>query len=743
MLEFLFKYPRQAFADSNFVLASSWPLWLMYALGIACVVLVFAGLYLKRNSLRLWQLCTLGLLQLMMLATVLFVLWQPALVNERLLQGENTVAIMLDTSASMAQTDVEATRMARARALLSADNLKPLAELYKIAPYAFSDHAQALASFDEANLPAPGSATVLGQSILQTLHGAASTSLGAVILISDGADNSGAISQKELAEIAGFGVPIHTIGLGREVITEDLELESVQLPNRALAGTTLTARLTIRHDQGGTARIKVYNGDTFLVAKEVQLDASQKSTLAFINIEVPAPGQLDLHFKLDPINDERNLANNVRSHVVDVPEGKYRILYIEGEPRWEYKFMQRALNDDPSIHLTTLLKVTPNKYYRQGIDNPKELEKGFPSEKQELYKYDALIIGSMNVAEFTPDQQQLIRDFVSIRGGTLMMIAGLHGLGLGGWGESVVDEVLPARLSQKDGPFVRQQVPVVLTQSGRTAPMLKFSDSDSENVKQWSDIPPVADYQGMGPLRPAATTLLEVTVDGHNQPLLVSQPYGRGQSFILATGGTWRWQMNLPVEDQRHETFWRQLARTLVANAPRPFELSSTVENQSIRIRAELRDPDSAENKGVSVTAVASSANGELINLEMVPMAGKPGLFEAAFTPKAQGLYNIEAISRRGDKLVNSVRTATRYEQQQEMFNIRQNRALLERLSQSTNGQYWQPAEWRKLIDAISYSKAGITEQQISYLWDAPFFFLLLALLKTAEWLLRRRWRVI
>ncbi len=743
MLEFLFKYPRQAFADSNFVLASSWPLWLMAVLGILCAALVLAGLYLKRNSLRIHQLATLGLLQLLMLATVLFVLWQPALVNERLLKGENAVAIMLDTSASMAQTDGDSTRMAQARVLLAADNLRPLAEAYKVQPYAFSDHAQVLPSFDEANLPAPGTSTVLGQSILQTLRGAGTTSLGAVILISDGADNSNAISQKELGEIAGYGVPIHTIGIGREVIPEDLELESVQLPNKALAGTTLTARVTIRHDQGGTARIKVYNGDTFLTAKEVQLDPAQKSTMAFINIEVPAPGQLDLHFKLDPLNGEHNVVNNTRSHVVDVPEGKYRILYVEGEPRWEYKFMQRALIDDPSIQLTTLLKVTPNKFYRQGIDNPKELEKGFPTAKPDLYKYDALIIGSMNVAEFTPEQQQLVRDFVSERGGTLMMIAGLHGLGLGGWGESVVDEVLPARLSQKDGGFVRQQVSVVLTPAGRTSPMLKFSDSDSENVKLWSDIPAVADYQGMGALRPAATTLLEVTVDGHNQPLLVSQPYGRGQSFILATGGTWRWQMNLPLEDTRHETFWRQLARTLVANAPRPFELSSNVENQRIRIRAELRDPDAPENRGVAVTAVASSSNGELINLEMVPVAGKAGVFEAAFSPKAEGLYSIEAISRKGEKLVSSVRTATRYETNEEMFNIRQNRALLERLSQTTGGQYWLPSQWRKMTEAISYSKAGITEQQISYLWDAPFFFLLLVLLKSTEWLLRRRWRVI
>jgi hypothetical protein len=89
------------------------------------------------------------------------------------------------------------------------------------------------------------------------------------------------------------------------------------------------------------------------------------------------------------------------------------------------------------------------------------------------------------------------------------------------------------------------------------------------------------------------------------------------------------------------------------------------------------------------------------------------------------------------------VRTATRFEQGQENFGLRQNRALLERISAVTGGRYWTPEQFDELSDAISYSTAGITEQQISYLWDAPVFFLLLFLLKSAEWLLRRVWRVI
>lgn len=741
MIEFFFKYPRSVFNDSDFIFASAWPIWMMFGVILAFLAALVV-LFMRRPGNMSWlQLGSIGFVQLLMLTVVMVVVWQPALVSERLLSGENAVAIMLDTSGSMTFNEGGATRMDQAQSLLTPESLKDIADIYTILPYGFSATANTLDSF--STLPEPGVATNLGQSILQTLRQASSASLGAVILMSDGADNGGAISQAEMSEIAAFGVPVHSVGLGRESIPEDLELTEVLLPEKALPGTTLSARVGIRHDQGGSARIKVYDGDTFLSTEEIALSDGQNMTLAFIDIEVPEPGQLDLRFTLDPIDNESNLANNTRARVVDVEESRYKVLYVEGEPRWEYKFMQRALNDDPSIQLSTLLKVTPNKYYRQGIESPEQLENGFPTERAELFDYDALIIGSMNAAELTSEQQEMIRDFVSERGGSFMMLAGLNGLGLGGWGETVVNEILPSRLNAEEAAFIREKAPVALTDSGRLAPMLQFSDSESENERLWSELPEVADYQQIGPLRPAATTLLGVNVEGRIQPLLVTQPYGRGQSYILATGGTWRWQMSLPVADMRHETFWRQLTRALVANSPRPFELSSRIENEEIKVRAQLRDPDAEENQGLAISAVVSSENNDVVSLELQPVSGQPGVYEAGFKPEQTGLYNIDAISRVGETLVSSSTTAVRYDQGQEIFNVRQNRPLLERVAQVTGGQYWTPEQWNEIPEAISYSTAGITEQQISYLWDAPFFFLLLILLKTLEWLLRRHWRTI
>lgn len=741
MFEFFFKYSPAIFEESEFILANTWPIWFLYTLGFIFLASCLFMLIWQRKVLSLYQLASIGGLQALMIALILFVLWQPALVTERLVGGENAVAVLLDSSASMALIENGETRMDQAQALLSEEGLEELADIYDILPYAFAGEVTELNSF--AELPNPGDASNIGSSIVQTLREASNTSLGALILVSDGADNSGNIDAATLSEIVSYAVPIHTVGIGREAIPEDLELTSIQLPQSALPGTTLSAGVSIIHDQGGMTRIKVYNGDELISTEEIELNANQNMTTAFIDVEVSEPGELDLRFTLDPVNGERNLANNSRAQVVDVPDGNYRILYIEGEPRWEYKFMQRALDEDPSVQLSTLLRVTPNKFYRQGIDDPDQLAEGFPLERSELFAYDALIIGSVELAEFNEEQQQMIHDFVSERGGSLMMLAGLNGLGLGGWSESVVSEVLPVRLAADDAAFVRQQAKVIPTPSGLASPILLLSDNPAENLERWNELPNIADYQNLGSLRPAATTLLEIDVNGELQPLLVTQPYGKGQSYIMATGGTWRWQMSMPLEDMSHETFWRQLARGLVVNSPLPFELSTNIENEEIRVRAQVRDPDAEENQGLAVSAVVSSEYGPAMTLELLPSSNQPGVYEASFNPADTGLFSIEAISRVGNTPVSSVRSAIRYEQNQEAFAIRQNRDLLENLAAVTGGQYWQAQNWDELPEAISYSTAGITEQDIRYLWDAPIIFILLILLKAAEWLLRRRWRTI
>lgn len=739
LFEWLFKYPLADYQHGTLVFTSGWPAPLLLAAwGLGGALLLWL-LFRRGRLLSVPRVAALGALQLAMWALVLLVLWQPALLLRSLRAGENSVAVMLDTSASMNFPDDGVTRMQQAENILNSPSLRTLQRDYELRRYVFGANAGKVDDF--AALPAPQPHTAVADSLLQVLQQSRTAPLGAVVLISDGADNGGNLDPERLAEIAGYGVPVHAVGLGRERIPEDLELDEVLLPGATLPDTTVSARVAIRHDGAGTARVKVVDGDKLLAAREVPLPDDSGVTTAWLDIAARDAGDRELQFIVDGKQGETELRNNSRVRMLQVAAEPASILYVEGEPRWEYKFIRRALTDERSVRLLSLLRTTTNGLYRQGVQTQDELQTGFPDDKKTLFRYDALILGNVQAAWFSPQQQQLIADFVSERGGSLLMLGGSKGLGEGGWQNTPVAEILPASLPA-DGSFHRLQAPVELTARGRAAALLKLGDTD--NDKAWAGLPALADYQDLGALKPAATRLLDIKVKERRQPLLVVQNYGRGRAYLLATGGTWRWQMSLPREDQRHEGFWRQLARGLAAAAPQQFELSAEARADRVQLRAEVRDQAFELQRDVVVSAVATGATGETTSIDLKPVLDQPGVYQADYRPAASGSLFVHAIARRGDRPVAEARTAVHYDSgRAEYFSLRQNRALLQQLAAGTGGAYYSAATLDDLPQAIRFSPAGVTQQETRPLWDLPAIFVLLVALKAAEWLLRRRWRIV
>ena len=509
----------------------------------------------------------------------------------------------------------------------------------------------------------------------------------------------------------------------------------------------MTARVAIRHDREGEARIRVYDGDELLATEAVQLPANTTATTAKVNLDLRDAGYHRLQFSVDGVDTEPELRNNVRSTLVKVEEQQFRVLYFEGEPRWEYKFMRRALDPDGDIRVVSLLRVSPNKFYRQGLESAEQLEAGFPATRDELFAYDALIIGSVEAASLSEEQQQIIGDFVSERGGSLLMLAGPNGLGNGGWGQSAIADLLPSRLPPSSvDSFVRTKASVQLTPQGADTGMLRLAATAEENRTVWANLPEVADYQATGNMKPAAMTLLNVVTETGRQPLLVTQPFGRGHVYVLATGGTWRWQMSSPLEDQSHEIFWRQFMRALVASAPPGVSLSANDSHSAteVQLRAEFRDDAFRAVDGIHVSAVVSHEDGDTFTMDLLPSQDDAAVHVADAPLSETGTWYVEAIAERDGEAIHVARTSVYSESEQaEYFNIRRNPALLRRLSDATGGQYFEPGDLGALPDLLRYSNAGITEQILRPVWDAPALFLLLFVVKFGEWLLRRRWRTI
>jgi uncharacterized membrane protein len=740
VLDWLLKYPLTDYARGKLIFLGGWSSAALAVAFVLGLTLIAAFAWYRRSVLSRGRLALICTLQGAMLALALLALSQPTLLVSSLASGQNTIAVLLDDSASMQLRDPQLTRLQQAQTVLASPAFATLARRYRVRDFVFSDSVQPVDDYQ--GLPAAGQRTAMGDSVLQVLRELHTEALGALIVISDGNDSAGALPDALLTQIASYDVPVHTIGIGRERMPEDLELTDVDLPTHALPGTTVAARAWIRHDGPGSSRLKVYDGNRFLGSRDVSLPEGSELTSVPISFTLDQAGQRELTFSLDPGTDERVLANNTRTRMVDVAERRANVLYVEGEPRWEYKFMRRALDQDPGVRLVSLLRTSVNGYYRQGIDLPGELASGFPTDRATLYNYDALVIGSLPAAWFSAAQLAMIHDFVSERGGSLLMIAGPAGLGDGGWGHSPVASMLPARLPDGES-FHRVRVPAALTARGALAPMLQLSDDAAANARLWGSLPPIADYQDLGDTRLAATTWLTLTADGHEQPLLVGEPYGRGRTMILATGGTWRWRMGLPHTDQRHRQFWRQLMRALVSGVPRPFELDARAQGGQIAIRAELRDASFRPLSDAIINASVSSPQ-DSASVALHPLPDQPGVYTGSFQPTHSGSFVIQADAQQSGRALGTVRTSLQFQQgESEAFSIRENRALLTRLSAATGARYWQPDQLAGLPQAIRASPAGIVQRQLLPLWDAPLLFLLLLALKALEWLLRRRWGVI
>ncbi|MGH9394172.1 MAG: glutamine amidotransferase, partial [Terriglobales bacterium] len=242
-----------------------------------------------------------------------------------------------------------------------------------------------------------------------------------------------------------------------------------------------------------------------------------------------------------------------------------------------------------------------------------------------------------------------------------------------------------------------------------------------------------------------ATVLAEVTApQARRLPLLTIENYGRGRTAVLATSGTWRWQMMLPLGDASFPRFWQQLLRWLVAGTPGPVSAyvpaSMLYDHGAIQLSAEVRDPQYNPAAGAAVSARVLGPDGLAAVVPLHPSPDAPGHFSADFTAAAPGAY-LATISAPG--FGEDTVGFERVDGVAENFHAAQNRELLQRLAEQTGGQYWQPDQLAQLPAQIPYSDAGITLRENLPLWNLPMVFLLLLALPLAEWLLRRRWGVV
>jgi uncharacterized membrane protein len=769
MFELLFKYPASVFTKGRFVLLGTWPVWLLTVLIVLSIgalgILIRARMHDAAPKLQTWRRAgVIWILQSLMIAIVLLLLWQPAVTVAELSSQQNIIAVIVDDSRSMAiadsGTDGRTAREAAAIKAMQDGVLTGLGRRFQTRIYRLDNSVVRVGSLDE--IKPDRAATHIGDGLRQFLAETADVPIGAVVLLTDGAENASGpersgIDAGTMNALLNKRLPVHTVGFGKERLDHDIEMTDVSVPSSAVTDARINATVSFvqRGYAGSKATLAVRDSGKTLDSREVTLgsDGAIQSEPLFFN--AGAAGAKNLEFSIGPLQGEENQSNNKVSRPLNVIDAKRRILYVEGEPRWEYKFIRRAAENDPSIQIVSMLRTTENKIYRQGISDPKELEEGFPTRPEDLFGYQGIIIGSVEAGYFSPLQQELIREFVDRRGGGLLFLGGRNSLADGGWGSSGVAGLLPTFLPRGKATFHREPATVRLAPAGTDNPITRLSDNQAQNAQRWQKLTYLMDYQDAGTPKPGASVLAEMNAGQRQLPLLITENYGRGRTAIMATSGTWRWQMSQPLGDLTHDLFWQQLLRWLVADSPGAVVGSVSTEtltdDGAVHVTAHVSNKEylPAPNANVSVDFMGPESISDII--EMSPVPNSPGDFQADWTAAKAGPYLAEITAQiasatagqHAEELGRTVLIFQRTDGVAENFHTEQNRELLERLSKQTGGRYWKPDQLAKLPQDISYSEAGISVSDTKELWNMPIVFLALFLLLFGEWFLRRKWGVV
>jgi len=752
MFEILFKYPASLFHKGQFVLLTPWPVWVMVIGMLAAAAVLFWHVRRNHGMLTGARPIAIWLLESGLIALILFLLWHPALSVATLRPQQNVVAVLLDSSRSMSINDASGAREAAAQSVLNSGMLKGLSDRFQVRLYKFGKEPDRIQKTDQATADAP--ATRIGDTLERVLAESSSLPLGAIVLLSDGADNAGGIDLATIAAIRRQRIPIHTIGFGKEHPERDIEIADAVVPARALPDSKLTAHITLQGwgVSGQKTKLTVKDGAKVLASQDVVFKENGQLQTEAVVFNCGPAGPKSLEITVDPVNGEENQLNNKITRMVSVEQRKPRILYVQGEPAWEYKFIRRAIDDYPDIgiEIPSMQRTTENKILRQGIRDSSELEDGFPSKPEELFTYQGLIIGSTEASYFTPAQQQAIHDFVDRRGGGMLLIGGRASFSDGGWQNSTMADLIPVQLPGQRGTFHQQQFSkVVLTQAGAQSVLCRLDENPANNAKRWDTIPAINNYQDVGEPKPGATMLLQLVTPGKRvQPLLVTQNYGRGRTVAFATEGSWRWKMWLDHADKTHATFWQQMFRHLVTDTPGQVGGSTPKsvlsDDTKVSIRVDVRDKLYKPVTNAKVQARFMGPEGASATLELSPQPLEEGIYTGEWTAEKPGSYVTEIIAgREQEEIGRDVVTFRREDGVAENFHTSQNRELLEKLSEQTGGRYYTPGEASKLTNEISYSEAGITTRETRDLWDMPIVFLLAMAIRGSEWLLRRKWGVV
>ncbi|MEX0737732.1 MAG: hypothetical protein WD071_00155 [Pseudohongiella sp.] len=693
---------------------------------------------------------------------LLFMLLRPVITTWQVNPQETYLAVLVDDSESMQISDLagDQRRLDAIADELYGNNgiLAPLAERYQLRTFAFNKQLRRITGAED--LMAQGNATRLDQALQQLGEQLGGFPLSAVVLISDGADNAEA---DPLASARTFGadqIPIFTVGVGQEQIPRDIGITDVSAASTILDNTVFDVQVNLAQQgfAGRSVRLRVMDGETEVASRTVLLGPDGSSRRFELEVSPERREPILYELQVDELDEEIILQNNRYQFLVDNSERPpLNILYVDGHPRNEFKFIRRAAEGDESLRLASYLQTGPGRFYRQGVNSPTELSDGFPDTAEDLYQYQAVIMGDISRDFFNGGQLTLLQDFVAERGGGLLIAGMLDDA----FTETVLGDILPVtpvrsevlptflqggirRGSHATGELYSPR----LTSAGEFSPMLRLDSDDAVNRRMWGEMPALQGVYITGRPKPGASVLMEHPVlQYQNQavPVLATQRYGSGRSMALTTASTWRWQMLMPSDDDSHQRIWRQSLRWLAQGAlervtinfDRPFYN----QGDEVNVSATVLDAEYEPDNNASLYLQRTDPLGEVNDVAMDWDIDEDGVYRSRFTADAEGIYRVlvDVASAAGTGMETGKQAAFVVTPSlREFNNAGLDSGMLGRIAEASGGRYYALPQIRQLVDDIEHVPGAYSQEVQEDLWDKPFLLMLLIALMSLDWMARR-----
>jgi uncharacterized membrane protein len=773
------------------------------AAGIVLLVLAAAGivwLYAKEQG-KVGPLgrAVMALFRIAVVGTALFLLMRPVLVAETKVQKPRGVVLLLDNSLSMTQRDQRLSEADRLRVALAEDRVAPDAKLEGALPAGTSEdpsradvvravlknpRLKLLGSLerggpvkvaffgqrlrglpDEAaergKAPTPlaeriarefrteETQTSLADAVHELVTKNEGDAPGAIIVVTDGQDNASRRTLEEAAEVcARHRIPLHLYGVGSSEVG-NLELKDFLSPETVFFDDTVSVpvRWRCRGFKQGAAELVLSLGGRPVARKDVALKEGEefREVLQFTprktgGNEEKSEFAVSIRFK----GQETFVEDNELKRPVTLVDRRVGILYVEGTPRWEYKFLMPALLRDRRVDAKFLLAEGDRRALAAG--GP--YLTAFPATRGELFAYDVLILGDVALAFIGAEKVAWIRDFVR-EGGSLIFMAGRRHAP-SEYAASPLAEVLPVEFGSARFPSDTERTQVyvpVLTRAGGQAEMLSLADTPDESARVWQTLPGFYWAYPVQKLRAGAAALLvhpRLKAGDQPMPVMATQFYGKGQVLFLGTDESWRWRAN--GGDKVFGRFWGQLIYQMglphVVGTPKRVQVAlerpENVLGRPGYVYARVFDAEFKPYAGERVNARlerldAKPGEERTRAIALDPAAGQPGEYRALLPHDAVGRFALRIDEPASATLEYRVGLPPQHELQVAGMAVEE----LQSAALASGGRFYREEDLHRLAANLEPRTATLSRRSETLLWNAPVLLVFVALI-AVEWILRK-----